>query len=111
MRKGWQEIILFSFLFKWICSDYTNCKDSIEDKVTGLDFGADDYLAKPFHLVELSARIKSVIRRKQFPETKEIIVNDIIKKILDDFIDIYHYKGVNIEMIGMTLLLLFFSIT
>ena len=38
---------------------------SIEDKVTGLDLGADDYLTKPFHLAELNARIKSVIRRKQ----------------------------------------------
>ena len=38
-----------------------SAKDSIEDKVSGLDLGADDYLAKPFHLAELSARIKSVM--------------------------------------------------
>ena len=42
-----------------------SAKDSIEDKVTGLDLGADDYLTKPFHLAELNARVKSVIRRKQ----------------------------------------------
>lgn len=42
-----------------------SAKDSIEDKVAGLDLGADDYLAKPFHLAELHARVKSVIRRKQ----------------------------------------------
>lgn len=41
-----------------------SAKDSIDDKVVGLDLGADDYLAKPFHLAELNARIKSVIRRK-----------------------------------------------
>ena len=41
-----------------------SAKDSIEDKVTGLDLGADDYLTKPFHLAELNARVKSVIRRK-----------------------------------------------
>lgn len=41
-----------------------SAKDSIEDKVNGLDLGADDYLPKPYHLAELSARIKSVIRRK-----------------------------------------------
>ena len=35
------------------------------DKVTGLDLGADDYLSKPFHLAELHARLKSVLRRKQ----------------------------------------------
>ena len=42
-----------------------SAKDSLEDKVLGLELGADDYLPKPFHLVELSARIKSVIRRQQ----------------------------------------------
>lgn len=42
-----------------------SAKDSVEDKVTGLELGADDYLAKPFHLTELHARIRSVIRRKQ----------------------------------------------
>lgn len=41
-----------------------SAKDSIEDKVEGLELGADDYLAKPFHLAELNARIRSVIRRK-----------------------------------------------
>lgn len=41
-----------------------SAKDSIEDKVTGLDLGADDYLTKPFHLAELHARVKSIIRRK-----------------------------------------------
>lgn len=42
-----------------------SAKDSIEDKVTGLDLGADDYLPKPFHLAELHARLKSVLRRNQ----------------------------------------------
>ncbi len=41
-----------------------SAKDSIDDKVFGLELGADDYLAKPFHLAELFARIKSVTRRK-----------------------------------------------
>lgn len=40
-----------------------SAKDSIDDKVEGLDLGADDYLAKPFYMAELSARIKSVLRR------------------------------------------------
>lgn len=42
-----------------------SAKDSLDDKVFGLELGADDYLAKPFHMAELVARIKSVIRRKQ----------------------------------------------
>ncbi len=40
-----------------------SAKDSIDDKVAGLNLGADDYLTKPFHLAELSARIKSIVRR------------------------------------------------
>ncbi len=40
-----------------------SAKDSIDDKVRGLELGADDYLAKPFHLAELTARIRSVVRR------------------------------------------------
>ncbi len=43
-----------------------SAKNSIEDKVQGLQTGADDYLAKPFHLSELAARLHSVIRRKHF---------------------------------------------
>ena len=41
-----------------------SAKDSLDDKITGLNLGADDYLAKPFHLAELAARVASVIRRK-----------------------------------------------
>jgi DNA-binding response OmpR family regulator len=40
-----------------------SARDSLDDKVTGLDLGADDYIAKPFYMAELSARIKSVLRR------------------------------------------------
>ncbi|PQA60628.1 response regulator transcription factor [Siphonobacter curvatus] len=43
-----------------------SAKDSLEDKLTGLDLGADDYLPKPFHLSELNARLKSVLRRLKF---------------------------------------------
>ena len=42
-----------------------SAKDSLDDKIKGLDLGADDYLTKPFHIAELNARIKSVIRRKK----------------------------------------------
>ncbi len=42
-----------------------SAKDSVDDKVLGLDLGADDYLPKPFHLPELVARLRALVRRKQ----------------------------------------------
>ncbi|HMN24399.1 MAG TPA: response regulator, partial [Ignavibacteriaceae bacterium] len=53
-------------------------KNTLDDKLTGLDIGADDYLTKPFHLAELNARIKSVIRRRNFDGNSEIILNEIV---------------------------------
>jgi DNA-binding response OmpR family regulator len=41
-----------------------SAKDSLDDKLAGLDLGADDYLTKPFHIAELNARVRSVLRRK-----------------------------------------------
>lgn len=57
-----------------------SAKDSIDDRITGLDLGADDYLPKPFHLAELNARIRALHRRKSFDgkrliEFGEITVN------------------------------------
>ncbi|SDR77636.1 DNA-binding response regulator, OmpR family, contains REC and winged-helix (wHTH) domain [Gillisia sp. Hel1_33_143] len=43
-----------------------SAKDSLDDKIKGLDLGADDYLPKPFHIAELHARINAVLRRKKF---------------------------------------------
>jgi DNA-binding response OmpR family regulator len=54
-----------------------SAKDSLDDKLLGLDLGADDYITKPFHLAELNSRIKSVIRRRKFNGNKEIIFNEI----------------------------------
>lgn len=59
-----------------------SAKNSIEDKVKGLEIGADDYLAKPFHLSELSARIHSLIRRKQFNSSNIIQQNEITIDLL-----------------------------
>lgn len=43
----------------------TSARDSLDDKIRGLELGADDYLAKPFHIAELAARIRSVTRRSR----------------------------------------------
>lgn len=54
-----------------------SARNSLDDRITGLDIGADDYLVKPFNLSELNARIKSVIRRISFGGSNEIIFNEI----------------------------------
>ena len=54
-----------------------SARNSLDDKVAGLGIGADDYLTKPFHLPELNARVKSIIRRRNFGGTNEIIFKDI----------------------------------
>ena len=54
-----------------------SAKDSIEDKVVGLDLGADDYLPKPFHLAELHARLKSLFRRSQREGEHKVQVGNI----------------------------------
>lgn len=54
-----------------------SAKNSIDDKVAGLNLGADDYLSKPFHLSELSARIAAIIRRKQFGGNNLVIIENI----------------------------------
>ena len=46
-------------------------KDELEDKVTGLDLGADDYITKPFAIQELLARIRAALRKHQEPESPE----------------------------------------
>jgi len=54
-----------------------SAKNSLDDKVSGLDLGADDYLTKPFHLSELNSRIKSLLRRRKFDGQKEYTVGRI----------------------------------
>jgi len=66
-----------------------SAKDSVEDKVLGLEIGADDYLAKPFHLAELLARVKSIIRRnardgEQLVQYKNVTLNPDSRQISVD---------------------------
>ncbi len=52
-------------------------KDTIGDKVVGLDSGADDYLAKPFAFVELLARVRALLRRKEKDKTLILYIDDL----------------------------------
>ncbi|MGN6492444.1 MAG: response regulator transcription factor [Agriterribacter sp.] len=55
----------------------TSAKNALDDKITGLEEGADDYLTKPFHLSELHARIRAVYRRKNLNGSNLVIFNEI----------------------------------
>jgi DNA-binding response OmpR family regulator len=64
-----------------------SARDSINDRIEGLNLGADDYLSKPFHLSELSARIAAVIRRRRFDGSpvlalNELTIDTIAKRVL-----------------------------
>ena len=52
-------------------------KDSVEDKVSGLDSGADDYLVKPFAFSELLARIRALLRREVLPRVQQLRIGDL----------------------------------
>lgn len=54
-----------------------SAKNSLDDKIAGLDLGADDYMTKPFQLSELNSRIKAVLRRRQFNGTATITFQEI----------------------------------
>lgn len=54
-----------------------SAKNSVDDRVEGLQLGADDYLPKPFHLSELSARIAAIIRRRSFSGNTVVKFNNI----------------------------------
>jgi len=68
--------------------DYTcgviiiSAKDGLNNKVEGLDLGADDYLTKPFFMPELNARVKSLIRRLNFEGNNEILIGAL--KVIPD---------------------------
>ncbi|MDR0974028.1 MAG: response regulator transcription factor [Prevotellaceae bacterium] len=55
-----------------------SARNSLEDKILGLDSGADDYLTKPFHLSELHARIKAVWRRKQMDGKQNLQMGNVL---------------------------------
>jgi len=54
-----------------------SAKNAVDDRIHGLEIGADDYLTKPFYLSELNARIKALYRRKAYQGSNEILFNEI----------------------------------
>jgi DNA-binding response OmpR family regulator len=54
-----------------------SAKNSLDDKLKGLELGSDDYLTKPFHLSELNARINAILRRRTFGGSKKVRFNEL----------------------------------
>lgn len=71
-------------------------RNSLNDRVEGLDLGADDYLSKPFHLAELNSRIKAVLRRRKFAGLKIIEIDNL--RIIPDNFEVF----VNNELVDFT---------
>lgn len=59
-----------------------SAKNSLDDRLEGLDLGADDYLVKPFHLSELRARVSAIIRRKSFNGSNILQFNEVAIDLL-----------------------------
>ncbi len=72
-----------------------SAKNSIDDKVAGLLMGADDYLAKPFHLSELSARLAAIIRRKKFSGNNLLRFDELV---IDTTAKTTSVQGKNVEL-------------
>jgi DNA-binding response OmpR family regulator len=82
--------------------------NSLENRIEGLEIGADNYLTKPFHLAELNAHLKSVNRRISFAGNKQIIVNEI-KLIPEEHRAFVHDKEIILTKKEYELLLFFIS--
>ncbi len=85
-----------------------SAKNSLDDKIKGLNLGADDYLPKPFHLSELNARIAAIIRRKNFDGHNLIKFHDIHIDSQNKLVMV-HEAPVNLTRKEFDLLLYFVS--
>jgi DNA-binding response OmpR family regulator len=67
-----------------------SARNSIDDKIEGLELGADDYLTKPFHLAELTARVNAIIRRRSFEGNNIIELDRLTINISDKNVQTPH---------------------
>jgi len=85
-----------------------SAKDSVDDKIKGLANGADDYLAKPFHLSELAMRIFALIRRRNFSNNNIIQSNTLTIDLLSKSVTVNH-KAIDLTKSEYELLLFLIS--
>jgi len=85
-----------------------SAKNALDDKIKGLQLGADDYMTKPFHLPELNARLNAIYRRRKFQGQKSIEFQEI--KINPDTHDVWvHEQQLALTVKEYELLLFFIS--
>lgn len=89
-------------ILRWVKQEHPDmgvlilsAKNSLQDKIEGLELGADDYLAKPFHFSELNARLRAIFRRRQLQGSSTIDCEDIqintethVVKVNDNVLDL-----------------------
>ncbi len=85
----------------------TSARNSVEDKVSGLELGADDYLPKPFHLAELVARVKSHLRRSRGGE-RVIVAGNVVLNPDDRTVSV---NGNMIHLLGKEYMILHYFMT
>ena len=81
-----------------------SARNSITDRIEGLNLGADDYLTKPFHLSELNARIAAVIRRRHFQGQKILVFNELTIDLTAKTVSV-HEKAIDLTRKEYDLLL------
>lgn len=90
-----------------------SAKNSVDDKIDGLNLGADDYLPKPFYMAELNARIKALIRRNNFegsnsiqfneisifPDERKVLINNLVVNLTSKEYELLEYFIINKERV------------
>src|SRR3954462_2794241 len=76
-RAGWSVAESLRSSGKQTPILFLTARDSVEDRVKGLELGADDYLIKPFAFSELLARVRSILRRGPGRESDELVIGDL----------------------------------
>lgn len=87
-----------------------SARDSVDDKVKGLALGADDYLTKPFHLAELNARVKSILRRAT-AKGGQIMTLGNVQVSLDERAVLVHHNQLQLNRKEFDILVYFMSNT
>ena len=110
--NGFQIIEMLKRLISTTGVIIISARNALEDKLKGLEIGSDDYLTKPFHLSELNARVKSLLRRRQFgghteirfqeivvvPQTRKVFVNEQLTTLSRKEYDLLLYFLSNVDV-------------